>query len=149
MFFGTTSGTVMEAEIGGTDNGASYVVRGVLKFDSFGSDGMKAALQARIIARANRAFTPQLFCLGDFSTNYPTPLSADANEAANVWGSAIWGTAVWDVASEERLVTSQWQSVPATGYALGLGFHITIGSVTAPEIEIVSFTLRYEEGTGL
>lgn len=146
LFFGTRDGEVVRGEVSGADQGATYTASLLSKFDDFKSIAEKTAVHARLVARANQPCTPQLFANADYDVDLPTPLSADADEAASVWDVGVWDTSTWGSRSDTKSRQSEWQSVGAVGQALACGLQITSGRVTAPDIELIALHLVTEEG---
>lgn len=148
VFFGTSNGTVVEAEKTGADRGQVYIGRYVPKFTDFRSHAEKAALHARVVVRTDRSFTPELFAISDYSEDYPTPGSGNMEDSVNVWGTAVWGEAVWSNGAATFQVESDWQTVAATGAFLAPGLHIAAGITAEPNIEVVALWIQYEQGRG-
>lgn len=146
LFFGTRDGYIVEGEVTGADQDAPYSAIVVPKFQDFGDAGEKATLHARIIARANNAFTPQLFANADYQTAIPPALSADSDEDTNTWDSGVWGTSVWGAAADTKSRVSEWQGVGAVGQALAPGLQVTTGRTTAPDAELIAIHLVWEGG---
>lgn len=146
LFFGTRDGYIVEGEVTGADMGAPYSAVVVPKFQDFGDASEKATLHARIIARANNAFTPQLFANADYQTAVPTPLAADSDEDTNTWDSGVWGTSVWGAATDTKARVSEWQGVGAVGQALSPGLQVTTGRTTTPDAELIALHIVYEAG---
>lgn len=148
-YFGTQAGEVFRAEQSGQDDGSPYTGRYVPHFNDINSAAEKAALHARVLVRTNRSFTPELFCLADYSEDYPTPQISDMSESTGVWGTALWGEAVWQFNDETFEIKSEWQTVNAVGAFLAPGLYITSGIVASPVIEVLALWLDYEEGRPL
>lgn len=146
LWFGTRDGFIVEGEVTGADQGANYSAVVIPKFDDFGDANEKAALHARMLARANNAFTPQLFANADYEVEIPTALAADADANANLWDTGIWGTSTWGSAFDTKARQSEWQGVAAVGQSLAPGLQITTGRTTAPDVELVALHLVYEPG---
>ena len=146
LYFGTGSSTIIQGEVTGADQGAPYSAVVIPKFQDFGSAGEKIAVQARIIARANNSFTPQLFANADYQVEVPTALTADSDEATNTWGVGVWGTSVWSTSSVLKARVSEWQGVGAVGQALAPGLQVATGRTTAPDAELIAIHLVYEDG---
>lgn len=146
LYFGTRDGTIIEGEVTGADQGATFSSVVIPKFSDFGDAGEKSALHCRVLARANNAFTPQLFASADYEPSIPTPLAADADEDANLWDTGIWGTSTWGSSFDTKARRSEWQSVAAGGQALAPGLQITSGRTTAPDVELVALHLVFEQG---
>jgi len=149
LYFGTASGEVFEGDVSGSDNGAPYSAVVIPRMDDFKSPAEKVAVHARIVARGNVAFTPQLFANADYEVNVPTPIPADPDTAANLWGTGVWGTAEWGSSTTDKMRISEWQTVDGIGHALAPGLQITSGRTTAPDVELIRLDLQYEEGAVL
>lgn len=146
LYFGTGDGEVMQGDVGGSDDGMPYSAIVIPRFDGLGTPDEKSAIHARIVARGNIAFTPQLFANADFEVSIPTPLNADPDTDPNLWDTGIWNLSTWGVSTELKARISEWQSVAANGQALTVGLQITSGRVTAPDVELIRLDLQYEEG---
>lgn len=146
LFFGTRAGTILEGDVTGADEGVPYSAVAIPKFETFGRSEEKIANHCRMIARSNNPFTPQLFACTDYQVDIPTPLSADADESANVWGVARWGQFTWSSTSDSKQSRSSWQSVHDMGQALAPGIQITTGRTTAPDVELFALHLIFETG---
>jgi len=146
LFFGTRDGSVVRGEITGADRGAPYTATVVPKFVSFGSPAEKSALAARVIARANNAFTPQLFANADYEVDIPIGLDADPDGDGNLWDVGIWNQSTWGGSAMAKRRQSEWQTVLASGQALAPGLSITSGRTAAPDVELIELDLQFEVG---
>lgn len=146
LYFGTALGTVIEGEVGGADQDASYSAVAIPRFDMFNSPAEKMAMHARLMARTNKVFSLQLFAASDYEYDPPNPLPADDENDGEVWGAALWGSFVWGESTEVKSALSEWQAVAAVGTALAPGIQISSGRATEPDIEIISLHLQYNEG---
>lgn len=146
LFFGTSTGRIVEGETGGSDQGSNYT--GVLlpRFDDFGDPSEKVSVAVRLEARSKFVFTPQLFANSDYEIDLPLPLNADGVEGSNVWDAAIWDESVWGSGSTAKQLISRWESVAAIGHSLSPGLQITSGRTTSPDLEIITLQLMYEPG---
>ena len=146
-FFGTSTGTIVECEIGGKDVGdAAYVGRWVPRFTSQKAPYCKQALHARVLAVTDRTFEPQLFAMADFSQDWPSAGSATVSDADDVWGTGIWDESEWGVAGDTFTGLTSWQGVAAVGCYLVPGVHIVSGTTAAHSIQLAAMWLQYEEG---
>lgn len=147
MFFGTSDGRILEAEVGGTDDGSNYTAAFVGLFEDMGSsDRVKVATMARSTFRTTQETSVQMSVSVDYVPILPTEPSA-AKPAANLstWGSGIWGQSVWKDAAEYSR-EGRWSSVSGVGHALAPACQITIGQTGVPDIELVSMDLMFFEG---
>lgn len=146
FYFGTPAGTIVQGEISGADQGAPYTGSVIPLMDSFGSAVEKNAIAARVVARANYTFTPQLFACSDYQVDTPTPLAADSDGDENTWDNGVWDESTWGAITDRKASLSEWQDVAATGHALAPGLQITTGRVASPDIEIIALHLQFETG---
>ena len=61
LYFGTSSGTIVQGDVTGSDQGEPYSAVVIPKMSTFGAPTEKVALHCRMVARANNEFAPQLF----------------------------------------------------------------------------------------
>ena len=145
MFFGTPSGTVVEAEVTGADQGAPYTATCVPQFDDCKTPlSLKTALLGRAVYKAPRAVNERLSVQSDYELNLPTAPDAALTASDSIWGAGIWGTSLWGVT--RALSTFQkWRSLSGRGSALAPGVQITSGAVAPPDVELVRIDFTYDE----
>lgn len=148
LYFGTGSSTVMQGDVGGTDDGTAYQAVALGSFDMMKSPAEKSAIHARATIKTNYPYTFTLFCNSDYVVEVPTAGAADDIDGGAVWGGGVWDTMVWQVAGSEETkeVTSEWQNVNGSGFVLAAGISITIGDDVAPDIELTGIELVFEVG---
>lgn len=152
LFFGTTGGRVIEAEVGGMDVGEPgnpsrpYTAVAVPLFDGLRAPtAVKEAGMARAVVRSPGDAIVKVSALADYVVDLPVPPDAAASLSGSIWGVGTWGTSTWG--TEAVKVTSQdWQSVAAVGYALSAAVQITSGSVAPPEVDLLRIDLTYQVG---
>jgi len=146
-YFGTSTGTVMQAEVSGSDDGMPYECVLAWQFDHLSGVGPAyLAHQLRITCLASIPFT----AFPSLSTNYviklPAAPPAQANNpSGSEWDVGLWDTAMWD-ARGAKIVTSRWASAGKTGFVVAPQIQITCGQLLAPDAEILSFVVTYEVG---
>lgn len=146
MFWGTDAGTIIEAEVGGSDQGAPYTGVCVPLFDDMKAPAaMKMQTLARVVYRAPVEANPKLSGQYDFEVSLPPSPDAVANSASSVWGGAIWGTSVWGEPTEKRTFQG-WQSVVGAGYACSVASQFTVGGIAAPAVEMIRTDVMFEIG---
>lgn len=150
VYFGTNSGTILEAEIGGNDNGAPYYCKFAGSWDHCGTEGVwKEFLSARATFRASRPFNPRLSVSTDYTQEFPTAPDAADGVDSSLWDEGLWDVAVWDSSGADLTVNVVWQSQQASGIVVSPQIQITSGSESAPDCELVSFDLVYRNGAFL
>lgn len=143
MFFGSTMGRVIEANVTGSDEGEPYTASFVPLFDDLRSPAsLKIAKMARAVLRSPIPARAKMSMQSDFDVDLPSPPAATPVLTTGEWGTGIWGTAVW---GEEKTPTTvqQWQSVGGSGYALAPGVQLTSGSVVPSDVEIARVDMTY------
>lgn len=148
MFFGTGAGTIMEAETGGTDDGATYTASMLPLFEDFGdASAVKYARMVRptVLTTVNVSTAP--FVAADYVTALPSAPSPAPSvpSSSSAWGVAKWGRSKWEP-SRAAARRGEWASVNGAGRALAAGVQISVSSAASPSIELVSLDLLYERG---
>lgn len=150
VYFGTNSGTIMEAEIGGDDNGLPYYCNYAGSWDHCGSEGVwKEFVSARAVFRSTRPFNPLISVSTDYAQAFGTAPDAAEGVASSLWDEGLWDVAVWDSETSTYTVTMDWTSLQASGTVVSPQIQITSGSTLSPDCEMVSFHLVFKEGAFL
>lgn len=145
-FYGTSTGTVVECEVGGVDVGsAPYTGIWVPRFTSQNVPYEKSALHARVQAITNRDFVPVLSAQGNFTVDLPNAGSASVEESGDTWGTGVWGTSTYGTGSASFTALSQWQGVSGNGIYLVPALQVVSGSTGSHDIQIAAMWLQYEE----
>lgn len=146
LFFGSKDGRVVEANVTGADEGATFTGRFVPLFDDLRTPGsLKIADLARATLRSSIPVRDYLSVNFDFNLELPPPPSATMIMGSTTWGAAIWGESVW---GENTSPTTQqnWQSVGGAGYALAPALQVTSGATVPLDAEIVRVDVTYSVG---
>lgn len=168
LFFGSTGGRIIEAEVTGSDNGVAYTSICVPLFDSLKSPtSLKTSLLMRATLKGRIEIIPQLSLQADYNINLP-PAPQPAKSVTNgntpvivandAWGSGIWGVSFWGVpqrivgggSSEQSAfglkVFKRWQSVGGSGQTIAPGIQITSGGIGPTDVELIQVDLTYDLG---
>ncbi len=145
LFFGTADGQVVEAEVGGTDQGLAYSCAVAWPFSaSRDAASFKVAHAARPVMQASISIAPDVQVMADYLTDVPQPPGSPSNsDDGAVWGVAIWGVDVWGGLSKRY---AEWQSVEGIGSALAPVLQVTIEAQTTPEVRLSRLDLLSESG---
>ena len=144
LFFGSTNGKVIEAEKTGADRGEVYTANYVPLFDPLKtSASLKTGMSARATLMSPLKVLPKLSLQSDFTIKLPPPPDDIVKPAGSVWGVGIWGTSLWGSVAQ-RKTFQEWRSVNGSGYALAPSVQVSSGSISAPEVELVSVDLTYD-----
>jgi hypothetical protein len=146
MFFGTNDGRIIEAEVTGSDQGATYVATCVPLFDPLKTPAsLKTGMLARAVLRAPSAVEAQLSLQKDYTVSLPAAPDDISVVSEGVWGTGIWGETKWGGAAD-KITFQDWRSIAGSGYSLSVATQITSGSISAPDVELVQTDLTYEIG---
>lgn len=147
VYFGRTDGALMQAEIGGFDDGELINYTYVGHMDHLGAVGAyKTVTQVRAIFRTLGEFNPSLSVTTDYSISLPTFPSAAMPDGSSLWDTGLWDQAKWDTGVVFYTETTKWVSIGRSGFAHAPVILITSGSAAAPSAELVAFDTLYNPG---
>lgn len=147
VYFGTNAGTLMQADIGGSDDGEIIYYTYVGHMDHLGAVGSyKTVTQARGIFRTLGEFNPSLSITTDYTVTLPSYPSAASPVSPSLWDAGLWDEAKWDAGVTYYTVTTNWVSIGKSGFAHAPIILITSGSTAAPSAELVAFDTLYNPG---
>lgn len=138
LYFGSTEGRVLQANVGGYDDGETYTGVVVPLFEDMGAPGqMKIGTAGRPTTRSNAAVKDRL----DFLTNYNAapPAAPDATPltGTNAWDDGVWGTSQWGNPTP-TFIGNVWRSLGGLGATLAPCYQVTSGSVSPIDVELLS-----------
>ncbi|MEZ2132689.1 MULTISPECIES: hypothetical protein [unclassified Sinorhizobium] len=146
LFFGSQNGKVIEANVGGNDQGSNYTATYVPLFDDLGTPAsLKSPKTIRIFSRGPRDVQAQGNVQVDYVYTPTTPPQAPIIQSTSEWGSAIWGQSTWGGATNLQN-NVQWCSTGGLGYALAPEIQITSGSIQPLDVEIIRTEILYLTG---
>jgi hypothetical protein len=141
LFFGSSDGRVVEAEVTGADEGLPYVSTVVPLFTDLGSPAsLKTLGMARATMLSAYPINENVSIQVDFTINLPPPPSSAPIGSPSVWGVGVWGTAQWGQEAVKKPV-QRWHSVYGSGYAIAPALQITSGSAVPLDVELIRFDL--------
>lgn len=145
-YFGNSSGTIHQMEVGGSDDGVPYVCAYVGMPDQMGSPGaVKIVHAARGTFTANIPFKPKLSASTNYRINLPNAPSSEASAGSSLWDVGTWDTSIWD-GGTEMIVTTKWCSIGRSGYSVSPQAQVTCSGSIKPLTEIIQFDVLYERG---
>jgi len=146
LYFGTPDGFVMQAMVGGTDNGIPFTGTYMPLFTDAGKPTIrKAARMARAELISAVPVNEKLSCRFDFDTAIPSPPDVAPVPVGNEWENAIWDQSVWS-AERASIFTDRRQSVSGYGYRASPVLQVTSGAAVPLDVIIVSLDLTLESG---
>ena len=144
LYFGTSEGTIVEMETGGSDQGSPYGAQWIPKFQE-GDPSIKQAKMARFRGLATQTYTVGLACFQDYETADQTAVANTATASDSVWGTAVWGQFVWG-GEQRRIYVSSWQVVNGFGASLAPGVQVEVNKTDIPALDFVALDLIYAAG---
>ncbi|NDK54042.1 hypothetical protein [Rhizobium laguerreae] len=149
LFFGSSDGTVYEAEAGASDNGTAIDALMVGAWNRFG-DGLSTKFSKLIGVTAQIGVSTLMYAgiSTDYQTKIPTALlSSVENSAAAKWGTAIWGVSKFP----GNILARKFASAGAAGAALAPTVRALISgsSASVSEAAVVGGEVLYEKGAPL
>lgn len=146
MFFGSVDGKVVEAEVTGSDQGATYTALCIPLFSDMGNPAsMKIANTARAVLLAPYPVNDRITMQSDFVLAVPPAPDAAPIVDASVWGLGVWGTAKWGSEATKRAFQN-WRSVGGSGSTMAPALQITCGSVPPPRVDLVRIDVTAQTG---
>lgn len=146
LFFGSTSGKVIEAEVTGADQDLPYTATCIPLFDQLKTPAsIKTSLLGRVVLRAAQEVEAKLSLQKDYVIDLPTVPDDITSADGSLWGTAKWGEDVWATVAE-LLTFRKWRSLPGSGIALSPAVQITSGGVARPNVELVQIDMTYDVG---
>jgi hypothetical protein len=147
LYFGTSDGRIMQAEIGGTDDGAPYYCRYAGLFESMGSRG---SVKHVLMARPTFTYSQDFISATSVATNYvvsfpPAPSSVPTSALAEGWDVSKWNQSLWDTGVSDK-VRARWISIGRSGYAVAPTVQISCAVLPTPNAELVSIDVTYSNG---
>lgn len=150
VFFGTNDGTILEAEVGGNDDGVPYYCKAAFAWDHCGSEGSwKEFVSARATFRATRPFIPRISVSTEYTQEFPTAPAGAEGISSSLWDEGLWDEALWDSESGNLVVQREWTSLQASGTVVSPQIQITSGSDSYPDAELVAIDLVWNTGAFL
>lgn len=145
-FIGSTDGRVIEIDVTGSDDGQPYTATYVPLFEDLGNpSSIKISQIARLTYKAPRQIEERLSMQVDYSVSLPVAPDAVVISDGDTWGTAVWGESVWGE-EPEKTTHQRWTSCSGYGYALAPAVQITSGSLSAPDVDLISIEYTYIEG---
>lgn len=145
-YFGTSDGTILQAEVGGDDDGANYVCTYVGQFENWGFEAhSKVAQLMRSTFIASIPFTPKVSVAVNYSTVLPSPPSAALDVIVDVWDVGLWDVALWDQEGQQS-ITTRWRSVSGEGFSMAPVIQVTCGGINLPDAQLIMNQVRFGLG---
>lgn len=146
LFFGSVAGKVVEANVGGMDQGSPYTGRYIPLFEDLRApSSLKIAQTSGVTLRSSTQVEESVTCQFDYDTKLPAPPSAPHVPTGNQWGNAIWGISKWG-GRMDAVLTQRRSSVSGSGYRVATGLQVTSGSNVPLDVEIIATDLTYTVG---
>ena len=144
LYYGTSDGRVMQAEIGSSDNGLPYTWTMFPSFSDLGSQATRKQIRmARPLFQSNYSILPQITIKVDFDTDIPPYPSNVAALSGPQWGTAVWGIDTWPYPLTTQ---TNWISAPGFGTVVSPVMQGTFNGSADADIRISAIELLFENG---
>ena len=146
LYYGTSDGRVMQAEVGGADDNTNYTAVIFQAFDSLnGSMNQKQVKLVRPHIQSNISFTPQIDIRVDYDTMVPLAPTAIASTGTGAqWDVARWDVDVWPAT---LVNTSNWVMATGLGSIVAPVLQWTLSSASVtPDVRLTQIDVLYEAG---
>ena len=150
LFFGTQSGTIMQVDRTGYDDGVPYVCTIVGGWEIFQTPPATVIwhqARAAFSARPGETFQPQLTSTTDYIVTIPQPPPAGIDPGVlDLWDEGKWDVAKWDAPAPPAATVRNtgWVSVGQTGFSHAPIVQVTIAQQAKPQIDLISIGATYE-----
>lgn len=146
-YFGTSVGTILQAEFGGSDDGATYVSKYIGQFEDWNSLGsVKIGHLCRSTFIAAVPFSPQVSLLANYNTNAPPAPNVALFTNPSLWDTAIWDQSVWDGIGATSIQT-KWRSVSGQGFLLAPCVQVSTNSTLQPDAQLIMNHFKHSVGS--
>lgn len=148
LYYGSSDGRVLQAEIGGQDDGKNYTWTVFPSYSDLESPAnTKHVMMVRPRLQAGYPVTPQVSVKVDFDTQLPAQPSASVPSQTG----ALWDTAVWDAAVWPQTLTdlSAWTDAEGFGSVVSPVLQLTLSTSVTPDVRLNSIELLYAVGNPL
>jgi hypothetical protein len=150
MFFGTQTGTVMQADRTGKDNGAPYVCTLVGGWEMFVAPAQTITwwqARASYLVGVGQSYNVQLSAALDYVPDIPPPPPAAPDASLTEgWDIGVWDSAVWDgaVAAAPNAVSTGWVSIGVTGHSHAPIVQLTIAQSSKPIFDLIAIAATFK-----
>jgi hypothetical protein len=145
LYFGTRDGRIMQAEIGGDDDGDPYYPVCVYNWDALGALGYsKTIIQARATFVTSTDILPDLSVSTDYIVDLPTKPNAPVQTGVpSLWDVGRWDQAIWDDRTQRYTLSTRWGSIGRTGYSIAPQWQMACSGDIQSTAEFVEMTITY------
>jgi hypothetical protein len=149
FYFGASNGQILEGDVGGNDDGASYECRLAYWPSKFGSIGYKTFLQCNGTFVHSTPINPKLSISVNNKLDWPVaPPAAAPSSSTVLWNNGVlWNSgALWSGKKTKAVTTKRWTSLGRSGRVGALKLQMTFNTMIKPDIEYTESVMTYEDG---
>lgn len=145
--FGTSGGTVVFGDKGGSDEGNPYECKLAYWPSRFGHVGDKEFLQASAVFEHSTSFNPKVTISTNNKLTWASPPSPPPEDnLGSAWDSGTWDNARFDGSATKRVRTEKWVSLGRRGRVGAVMLQMTFNNATTPDVEFTDVTVTFEKG---
>lgn len=146
LFIGTRGGRILEAFVGGSDDGTPYTGVCLPLYSDLQAPGQRKIVKVgRVVKKSAFEVRESVAARFDWNTSIPAAPDAPSIPAASVWDAGVWDESVWN-AERGTHVSETWHSIGGAGYAPSLVVQVTSGAPVPLDVEIIRLDFSYEVG---
>lgn len=147
LFFGSPDGLVLEANVGGLDDGLPFSSTYIPTFDQMKEIGRKTVSMIRPVVRALSEPNVQLSVHADFSISLPAPPDSNVPPTGSQWGSGTWGPggSKWGE-STTKVIQDIWRNAWGEGEAVTIAHQVTSAALVPLDAEFIRTDVLFTVG---
>lgn len=147
LFFGSPDGLVMEANVGGLDNGLPFSSTYIPTFDQMKEIGRKTVSMVRPVVRSLSDPNVQISVHADFDVDLPSPPDSNVPPTGSQWGSGTWGPggSKWGESSS-KIIQDTWRNAWGDGEALTIAHQVTSAALVPLDVEFIRTDVLFTVG---
>jgi hypothetical protein len=155
IFFGDSSGNIMQFGKAGSDAGNDINATAVGGFSDMGKPGVIKHIKAAMaFAQATSVYQIGVNIATDFAIPNTAASSASFGSAQSfsgpLWDSALWDQVTWGSGAVTTTIANEaWLGVAAQGYYLAPVIFTQSNAITPNQVQFISSTMIYETGAPL
>lgn len=147
LFYGTSDGRVMQAEVGGLDDGSSYAWTVFPSFASLKTNSRKQVRMVRPFLQANFQVQPNVQIHVDYDTTVPgVPSIQPVQQSGALWDAAVWDVDNWPF---DLIPQSSWIGAGGDGAVVSPVMQVALSGAITPDVRLTATDILFEVGNAI
>lgn len=146
LFYGTSDGRVLQAEVGGSDDSDNaYTSTVMLAFSDLGFPSLSKQIRmVRPFVQAADLVQAQITINVDYDVTVPTATVTPSETTAPEWDVALWDVALWPGALVSQ---TQWYDAQGDGTAIAVCWQVASNAgAETPDVRLAALDVLFEPG---